>query len=128
MISNINFAGGEPVLYPGLMELVDYAYSLGFALSVISNDSLLLNEHSCARRLFQQLTTLGISVDSVNPNTLHVLGCCHCHENVLTQEKLMRLLQIARHENPRLMIKLNTVVTRFNVGERLVALENILPI
>ena len=40
-ITKINLAGGEPVLYPFLSELVDLIRSFGFTVSIVSNGSLI---------------------------------------------------------------------------------------
>lgn len=128
MVTQINFAGGEPVLHKDFAEIVDYAYGQGFELSVISNGSLLLDRLNLPQDFFRKITTLGISVDSIVPETLQKLGCCDAGGNVLTKEKLARLLSVAKTENPDLVIKLNTVVTNLNVGEKLTHLERELPV
>jgi radical SAM superfamily len=128
MVTKINFAGGEPVLHKDFAEIVDYAYGQGFDLSVISNGSLLLEGKNLPQDFFRKITTLGISVDSIEPETLRALGCCDAHDNVLTHEKLTHLLSVAKTENPDLLIKLNTVVTKLNAGEKLTHLERELPI
>jgi len=128
MVTKINFAGGEPVLHKDFAEIVDYAYGQGFQLSVISNGSLLLDRKNLPQDFFRKIMTLGISVDSIVPETLQKLGCCDAGDNVLTKEKLARLLSVAKTENPDLIIKLNTVVTNLNAGEKLTHLERELPI
>lgn len=122
MVTKINFAGGEPLVYPHFAELVDYAYAQGFELSIITNGSLLLNEKCFPRRLFRKISMLGISVDSLNPEILRKLRCCDSHQRVLTEDKLRSLLAIARSLNPKITIKLNTVVTALNKDERLLQL------
>lgn len=128
MVTQINFAGGEPVLHRNFAEIVDYAYGLGFELSVISNGSLLLDRKYLPQNFFRKIKTLGISVDSIVPETLRTLGCCDAGENVLTKELLAQLLFTAKEENPGLIIKLNTVVTSVNAGETLIHLEQELPV
>ncbi len=68
---------------------------------------------------FKKLDTLGISVDSVNPQTLIALGACTKSHEVLTYEKLCQLIHLARKQNPNIRIKLNTVITNVNAGEDL---------
>lgn len=128
MVSRINFAGGEPVLHRDFAEIVDYAYGQGFELSVISNGSLLLDHGKMPQNFFRKIKTLGISVDSVVPETLRALGCCDAGDNVLTKERLTHLLSAAKEENPDLVIKLNTVVTNLNAEESLIHLEQELPV
>lgn len=118
-IDAINFAGGEPVLYKGFSEILDYAYQRGFRLSIISNGSLMLNPALFTPENFEKLDTLGISVDSVTPKTLIALGACTKSHEVLTYEKICQIIQLARKYNPNIRIKLNTVITNINAKEDL---------
>lgn len=128
LVDSINFAGGEPVLYKGFSDLVDYAWQKGFHLSIISNGSMLLDEQRMPPQLFQKFEMLGISVDSLKPATLRSLGCCDPQGRVLDMERLRRLIQTAKRENPKLRIKLNTVVTNLNMNEQLSSSGATLPI
>jgi len=119
LVDAINFAGGEPVLYKGFAELVNYAYDQGFKLSIITNGSLMLNPKLMPPELFAKFDTLGISVDSINPKTLVALGACNKSHEVLSYDKLSRLIAIARSANPAIRIKLNTVITNLNADEDL---------
>ena len=42
-VNAINFAGGEPMLYAHLGELIKYVYSLNMKVSIITNGSLMTN-------------------------------------------------------------------------------------
>lgn len=128
LVDKINFAGGEPMLYRGFSQLVDYAHDLGFTLSVITNGSLLLNPALVPQGFFRKLDMLGISVDSVDPEILRQLGCCDHSGKVLTEAQLIRIIRKAKAENPRLTIKLNTVVTKLNQKEQLTRMEAELPV
>ena len=119
LVDAINFAGGEPVLYPEFPALVNYAYEKGFKLSIITNGSLMLNLKLMPPELFAKFETLGISVDSINPKTLIELGACNKFHEVLSYDKLSQLIALARSVNPTIRIKLNTVITNLNAGEDL---------
>ena len=119
LVDAINFAGGEPVLYKEFPALVNYAYVQGFKLSIITNGSLMLNPQLMPPELFGKFETLGISVDSINPQTLVALGACNKSHEVLTYEKLSRLITLARSVNHGIKIKLNTVITNLNADEDL---------
>ena len=123
-ISAINFAGGEPVLYKNFPMLVDYAKSLGFPVSIISNGSLFLHEKLMPLETFAQIETLGISVDSFDAGTLKSLGCCDGAKKTLSKENLKRVIARAKSVNPSIKIKLNTVVSRLNVNEQITDIEN----
>ena len=119
LVNAINFAGGEPVLYKDFPALVNYAFDQGFKLSIITNGSLMLNPKLMPPELFGNFDTLGISVDSINPQTLVALGACNRSHEVLTYEKLSQLITLARSVNPDIKIKLNTVITNLNANEDL---------
>ena len=128
MVSAINFAGGEPMLYKNFGDLLSYAKSSGFELSLISNGSLLLNEKLAPDEIFAALSMLGISIDSFDEKILIALGCCDGSRKTLSEEKLIAIVNRARKINPSIKIKINTVVSRLNVGEKLIGLENKIPV
>ena len=128
LISAINFAGGEPVLYKGLEQLIFYSKEQGFDVSLISNGSLLLNKQLMQKEMFAALHTLGISVDSFNKNILINLGCCDHQQKVLSEQDLYNLINIAKNANPAIKIKLNTVVSKLNIHEYLTKAEHNIPI
>ena len=111
MIDAINFAGGEPFLYKGVTELIQYAKEQGFSCSVITNGSLPISP------AIPYLDMLGISFDSANAETLAKLGCCS--EKVLSVDDIKEIIAEARKINPDIKIKINTVVTKENAKERL---------
>lgn len=120
----INFAGGEPVLYPHFSELLHYAYHKGFNVSIISNGSLLLNKHLMPAADFALLDTLGISVDSFQPTILRSLGCCNRSREIFTLDDFVQLTSKAREINPAIKLKINTVVSKLNYQEKLTDLTN----
>ena len=123
IIDAINFAGGEPVLYKGFDELLKYAKNSGFKVSMISNGSLLLDENLFQAENFKFLSTLGISVDSTNENVLLMLGRCNKNREVLYEDRLCELVNVARKVNPSIKIKLNTVVSKINLNECITRIE-----
>lgn len=127
-VSGINFAGGEPMLYKDFPALVEYAKRSGFKVSIISNGFFLLDERFTPSDIFFELETLGISVDSFNEKILVELGCCDRASNILSQEKLIAIIKRARALNPNIKIKLNTVVSKLNVNEKLVELEKVIDV
>lgn len=128
MVSHINFAGGEPLLYPSFKELFAYAYAQHFILSVISNGYFLSDEKYLPNRFFQKLSMLGISVDSLDERTQREVGRCDREGNILTLPVLKEIIRKAKAENPHIAIKLNTVVTVCNKDEKLTEKLSDLPI
>ena len=88
LVNAINFAGGEPVLYHDFLHLTTYAKETGFDLSIISNGSLLLKSKYAPTILFEQISTLGISIDSFSTQTLCALGCCDTQKTLYPKSNL----------------------------------------
>jgi len=114
----LNLAGGEPTLHSDrLLPTIESARALGFDVSLISNGSL-LNNHML-KRLVPHLCWLGISIDSANPKTNAAIGRSDRCGRQVDMETLSDQLHAARKSNPRLRIKLNSVVNRLNHAEDL---------
>lgn len=60
----VNFTGGEPLLYVGFAELVEYSFSLGLIVSVLSNGMLWTDE--IINRLKHCINDVQISIDGVD--------------------------------------------------------------
>lgn len=115
MVNAVNFAGGEPLLYPGLMELVHYARQRGLRCSLITNASRM--DDAWIRENAGCFDTIGISVDSFTDGTMQRIGRCDSKGNALTLESLSHRLHLIRSLYPQVKIKLNTVVNRLNLDE-----------
>jgi len=110
----INFAGGEPTLYEHLDELIDYANSLGIRVSIVTNGSLLTPER--IRSWQGKVSCIGISIDSIDCDTNHTIGRC-CRNSVVSLSQWGELTK-AIHDCG-IDLKINTVVSRLNLGEDL---------
>lgn len=108
----INFAGGEPFLYPKLM-----ATMLAFckeelkleSVSIITNGSLVTEKF--LRESGKHIDILGVSCDSFNEETNIRIG----RGTGKHIEKLKELSRLCKKY--QIKFKLNTVVNRFNVDE-----------
>ena len=80
-VTEFNIAGGEPMLYPGLVELVQYIRDKGVKVSLITNGSLMDEEwvKNCAG-MFE---TIGFSVDSINDETERLEGATEMKKQYL---------------------------------------------
>lgn len=110
----INFAGGEPILCPWLPELIRCAGDLGLTTSVVTNGSpvtpaWLKSVEGC-------LDWAALSVDSVDPGTLLRTGRT-TSSGPLSDRDYLIIVDSLRSAGVRL--KVNTVVTRFNLHEDL---------
>ena len=104
----LNFAGGEPTLYPHIGELLDLAKDLGFTTSIITNGARLgelLDGHA------RSLDWAGLSVDSGREDVQRVLG--RGRGDHVAQSNA--LADRARAAGVR--VKLNSVVTALSWDE-----------
>ena len=117
----LNLAGGEPLLYPERVnQILSAAREIGFTTSLITNGSLLSPE--LAQQLAPHLSLLGISLDSGISRTNRQIGRQSRHGQLLKIEQLEEAINAAKCCNPKLQIKLNTVVNALNCHEDLSAL------
>ncbi|MCM1289582.1 MAG: viperin family antiviral radical SAM protein [Corallococcus sp.] len=108
----INLAGGEPLLYRYLDDIIEYINAYGIKVSVITNGSLLTEERIALWK--DKVYCIGLSVDTALAEINEAIGrCCKCKTIPLKQ--LIRITQ-AIHRND-IKLKINTVVSKLNVNE-----------
>ena len=119
----INLVGGEPLIYPKrTLQIAREAQNLGFKVSLITNgDGLFKDELS---PLFESLSTLGISIDSINAETCRQIGRVDKRGRILSLVHLRELIKKVRKINPEIILKINTVVSEFNSHENMTDLLN----
>lgn len=105
-VTKINFAGGEPVLYPHLRELAAMIKSKGFTTSIVSNGSLMNEEWF--NEMDGLIDWVGLSVDSPSEEDEILIGR-HCH-GVMHLDNVVRVAGLA-HEHG-MKVKLNITVVR----------------
>lgn len=71
-VEKVTFAGGEPMLYKKLDLIIMYAKHIGFTTSIITNGTFLTPSWLSTMR--GKLDWIGISVDSLNPETNKKIG------------------------------------------------------
>ena len=108
----INFAGGEPTLLPYLDTLIIEAKRLGFTTGIITNGRTV--DDAFLERCTSSLDTIGISVDSVFPETNLLLGR-HREGVAWGSDEYLELIKRVRACGYRL--KVNTVVSALNRNE-----------
>ena len=128
LVSAINFAGGEPVFCRGFPEIVSFAHEKGFLLSIITNGSLLRNEKLFPRELFPMLSMFGFSIDSLDYDTLRRIGRYDSRGNILGRQGFIDTARLIRELSPSAAVKINTVVSKLNWNERLVDIEEEVPV
>ena len=108
----INFAGGEPMLYKGLDDLIRASKESGMTASIVTNgtritDAWLDGMPGC-------LDWIALSIDSSNPETHRRSGRA-ARGGPLPTERYLEMCRSIRRRGIRL--KINTVVTRYNCNE-----------
>ncbi len=114
----LNLAGGEPLLYPdAVLRVLAYAKAVGMSTSIITNGSRFTPE--LMNQLAQQVSMLGISIDSANATTNREIGRIDNQGRTKSWQEVAALMQQAKQLNPELAIKINTVVNALNAHEDL---------
>jgi len=107
-LKKITFAGGEPLLYKYIIDIVQYSKDIGLTTSIITNGSLLTDK---LLDIFKdKLDWIGISIDSIDLDTNIKIG--RVSKNKLDYYKL-----IDKIKSYGFKLKINTVVNKFNENE-----------
>ena len=117
MVNGFNIAGGEPLLYPDLEELIRYVSEKEMKCSIITNGTLVTPEW--IRRNAKYLETIGFSVDSFNPDALRIMGRINTSGEYLSLMDFCTLYSSIKENNPKCKTKINTVVSSLNKEENL---------
>lgn len=128
LVNAINFSGGEPFLYNGFEEVVEYAYKSGLKLSVISNGLFLLDSNKVSDKLLSRFDVIGISCDSMSSNISRMIGRCSAEGRTVGIGELLKIHKRILSVNPECRLKLNTVVSKFNYMENIAGYVNLLGI
>lgn len=112
-VAEFNIAGGEPMLYPGLTELVKYILSKGVKVSLITNGSLM--DEEWIKNYAGLYETIGFSVDSLNDETNRKIGRCDRSGKTIPADRIVELCGMIRKYAPGCRIKINTVVSALKI-------------
>lgn len=107
-LQKITFAGGEPLLYKWIYEVIDYSKKIGLTTSIITNGSLLTD--NLIGKFKGKLDWIGVSVDSINDATNSMIGRVY-------KNKIDYLLLCHKIKESGFRLKINTVVNSFNWRE-----------
>lgn len=114
-VAEFNIAGGEPMLYPGLVELVQYIRDKGVKVSLITNGSLM--DEEWIKNYSGLYETIGFSVDSLDDETNRKIGRCDRSGKTMPSGRIVELCGLIRKYAPGCRIKINTVVSALNKDE-----------
>lgn len=103
----IIFTGGEPTVYPHLIEVMQYAQKKGIENRLISNGQMLADPKFCRKLIEAGLTSIHISLYSYQKKL---------HDFLTTlpgsYDKLMKALQNLK--DPRVSVATNCVINKYN--------------
>ena len=109
-VKKVTFAGGEPMTYKNIKEVIVYAKSIGLITSIISNGTGMTKEWLTEMK--PHLDWIGISMDSLNPETNSLIG--------RKSNKLTDYLSLFKNiKSLGYKFKINTVVNKYNYNENL---------
>ena len=106
-IKNMTFTGGEPLLYPHIVELLKLAKEKGIKSKIISNGSILATKPEM-REIYNYLDSITLSIDSADNIVNEKLGRGYNHF-----EHIKTVLDSLKDVN--LKVNINTVVSRVNL-------------
>lgn len=104
-LKDVHFTGGEPLLRPDLIELIEYSVELGARVEVNTN-GLLLNETKVELLKEVGCSLLKISLDSVDKQKFHSIT------GIDNFEKVLKEIKIANQIMP---VRINCVVMQSNI-------------
>lgn len=109
-VERITYCGGEPLLYPNLIELMKYSKSLGITNNIITNGSLLNEDNLDDYMPF--IDKITFSIDSPSDYVNCSIGRGKHH-----YEHIKRILPLIHQKYPHVIIEINSVVTRESIKE-----------
>ena len=113
--ARLNIVGGEPIMSPDkLWNVVKAAKDCGIEISMITNGSHL----EVIRPFAHMVSQVGISIDSFEHETNLKIGRA-CNGKTLSFEDIKTKIKYVQEVNPKLKIKVNTVVNKYNFSEEL---------
>ena len=114
----INIAGGEPLMYRHLDEIIDYIAEKNIKVSIITNGSRLTEERIADWS--GKVAMIGISVDAINADTNIHIGRCDALKTTNDLEHLIKMAEAIHKAGIKL--KINTVVSKANLDEDMLSI------
>jgi len=107
-VRKISWAGGEPLLWPRMLDLIEYTHSLGITTMLITNGSLLNSK--ILKRLVKSLDWLNFPLDGPDDATNAQMTRNKGH-----YQRIITLLE-SLSASP-ISLKINTVATSVNIAQ-----------
>jgi radical S-adenosyl methionine domain-containing protein 2 len=120
-VVRFNLAGGEPLLFPELYELIGYIHQKSIDVSIITNGSLLKEE----LLRMGTISMIGVSIDSFQESTQRKMGRCQHNGLALSKSDYVKLCGSIQENG--ISLKINTVVSALNLNEDFSPIKQIAP-
>lgn len=108
----INLVGGEVFMCTYLQQIIDYINARGIDVSIVTNGSFLTNDF--VEKNNKKISSIGISVDSLNYDTNIKIGRCQKNKTI-SKIELIDLCNIIKKSGIKL--KINHCISKFNCNE-----------
>lgn len=107
-LKKISWAGGEPLLWPHMMDLIDYTHSLGVTTMLITNGELI--NQQVLLKLKENLDWLNLPLEgsTAKMNELMTRKQGHFQRTVKIFDQL---------KDSQIKLKINTVATKINIDD-----------
>ena len=112
--TRVNFVGGEPTTSPHLLALMKDARGYGLKTTIVTNGYRMAKDPEFAEKILRSVDMVGISIDSLNPDTNLRIGRCQNGEPLSADEYISLCKKVKDCGIP---LKINTVVSRDNLDE-----------
>lgn len=112
LLGRINLVGGEVFMCSYLQQIIDYIYSKGIEVSIVTNGLLLTDEFLYNN--INKVKCIGISVDSLHNKTNLAIGRC-CGNKVLDEKTLINKCKLIKKLGYKL--KINHCISKYNINE-----------
>ncbi|GHU15821.1 radical SAM protein [Spirochaetia bacterium] len=112
-VKRFNLAGGEPLLYRELDQLIQYIASKNIETSLITNGFLL--DENRVRSFAGMVSMIGLSIDSLEDETLKQIGRCTPNNKILDRSRCATVCKSIKANGIKL--KINTLVSNLNKNE-----------
>lgn len=110
----INLAGGEPLISKNIQSIIDYIFSKGLEVSLITNGYYLTEEFIKENQI--KLSMIGMSIDSLCIDTNVKIGRCEKNQALTENQMIEKCLWV---KNAGLKLKVNICISKLNVEENL---------
>lgn len=109
-VESIVIAGGEPLLHPNIIEIVEYIYAYDIKIALQTN----ITRIDILKKVILKISWIGIPVDAISDDVNKILR---------TDEKyytyILKAIQLVKdyRDNNNLKIKIGTVLTPYNIND-----------